>query len=105
MIGRHSGGLPTGDGSDSFSKEHVPYLLDILFKHRSAAIREFLRDRDQPHSGPKRILRERVESSLATRAIKGEDLVDLLDRVEGWGNQHIYLFKATEAAIEKWNSE
>jgi len=37
----------------------------------------------------------------ASRKITREDLVSLLDQIEGFGNQHIYLFKIPETWLEK----
>src|SRR5262249_21959133 len=32
-------------------------------------------------------------------------LVELLDQVEGWDNQHIYLYRSPEELIARWNTE
>jgi hypothetical protein len=66
-------------------------LLDFLFDHRAEVIRGFLREHQRPVSGTKEQLRERVTSCIADGTVPVAALVDLLDTVEGWGNQHAYL--------------
>lgn len=62
-------------------------------------IQDFLRSRNLPFSGTKDDLRARVLAYLDERAIQPSDLVALLDAVEGWGNQHVYLYKAPDSLI------
>lgn len=75
------------------------FLLDVLFNHKVAWVRDLLKEKGLPSSGTKPELRERLEEHLEAQAVEPSDLVDLLDQVEGWGNQHIYLFKASDALL------
>src|SRR5437660_1781308 len=95
-----------GDG-DALSDEDQGVLLDLLFEHRADVIRQFLRDREMPVSGTKEQLRNRVTGYLTDGDVSASQLVDLLDEVEGWGNQHVYLVRipATSTALEPWQNE
>ena len=83
----------------------VPFLLDILFDHKMSWIQELLREKEIATGGTKTELREKVEDCLEDESLQTSDLVDLLDRVEGWGNQHIYLYKADNKLIRTLSDE
>lgn len=92
---------------DPFTDGDQTLLLDFLFDHRADVIRDFLRERAQPVSGTKEQLRERVTGYIADGTVPLPHLVDLLDAVEGWGNQHVYLLKANanSPVLEEWADE
>lgn len=96
---------PLVEERDPFSAEDLPPLLDLLFDHRMKVIQDFLRDKKQPFTGDKDHLRNRVNNYVRDKVITGEELIALLDHVEGWGNQHIYLFKATDSLAKLWATE
>jgi len=81
-----------GDGDTSF-------LLDVLFDHKMEWVQKWLRDKGLSAAGNKPELRSRVESGLEDETLEESDLIALLDQVEGWGNQHIYLYKAEKELI------
>src|SRR4051794_12569846 len=96
----------SGEGDD-ISDEDQGVLLDLLFEHRADVIRQFLRDREMPVSGTKEQLRDRVTGYLTDGDVSAAQLIDLLDTVEGWGNQHAFLVRvpATSTALEAWQAE
>lgn len=94
-----------GNGEEGVATADVPCLLDLLFKHRMCLIQGFLKDKGKAYSGTRPKLRQRVESYLDEGAVLAHELVDLLDRICGWGNQHVYLYKAPASQIERWNTE
>jgi hypothetical protein len=96
-------GMPYGE--DGVQAGEIPDLLNLLFDHRKHVIQEFLKGRSRAFSGTRQKLRERIEGYLDDGSVRPEDLVELLDRIEGWGNQHIYLYKASDELISRWNSE
>lgn len=95
---------PAAGGEGAITGADRDTLLDLLFDHRADVIREFLRERECPVSGTKAELRDRISGFVDDGTIPATDLVDLLDEVEGWGNQHIYLYRApAEAdALKEW---
>jgi len=80
-------------------------ILDLIFSHRMDWVQGFLKDHGLKVSGKKDELRTRLESSIDKGKIEEEKLVLRLDRIEGWGNQHIYLYKVGEALIARLSSE
>jgi hypothetical protein len=66
---------------------------------------EFLRSRELVFSGTKDELRGRVEQYLREGAVQATDLVALLDSIEGWGDQHVYLYTASEALLAVLSDE
>ncbi len=105
MTKKEPPGKRVPNGEDVVQAGDIPDLLNIIFNHRKAVLQGFLRDRRQAFSGTQEKLRERVEGYLSDGSVRAEELVELLDRIEGWGNQHIYLYRATDVLIERWNSE
>jgi hypothetical protein len=100
-------GLPvTRPSEDGVKPTDAPQvLMDLLFKHRLDVVRSFLKERELPSSGTKKKLRERVEDGLEDGSISRDEIIDLIDRVEGWGNQHIYLYKSADEQIGRWDTE
>lgn len=79
--------------------------LDLLLDHRSDFVREFLRENNLPVSGTKAELRERLESALHAGTLRVADIIEHLDEIEGWGNQHVYLYSSPEGLLRTWRSE
>jgi hypothetical protein len=46
-----------------------------------------------------------VERYVEKKVVSAEQLIGLLDHVEGWGNQHIYLYKAPTSLLKAWSTE
>jgi len=80
-------------------------LLDCVLVHRAERIREFLAQVSLPRSGTKDILRERLAEFLETDSERAVQLVEFLNEIEGWGNQHLYLYKSSAALCSRWRSE
>ena len=79
-------------------------LLDLIFSHKLDHVRNFLQVRQLPKSGNRGELRERLESALASGRVVPTALVWLLDSIEGFGNQHIYLYQASASLAEQFKS-
>ncbi len=75
-------------------------LIELIFAHTKQHVSDFLQGKNIPYTGTKETLEERIRTGIDQRAISHEELVALLDDIEGWGNQHVYLYKLTEAAVE-----
>lgn len=105
MTEKELSGKRVPHGEDGVQPGEIPDLLNIIFNHRKAILQSFLRERQQAFSGTQVKLRERVEEYLSDGSVSPEELVELLDRVEGWGNQHIYLYRSPDALIERWSTE
>lgn len=80
-------------------------VLDYLFAHKMTFMQDFLRVHELSFSGSKSQLRQRFEEYLTGGLIQGETLITLLDRIEMWGRQHIYLYKSPDHALNSWKNE
>ncbi|MEI9941982.1 MAG: hypothetical protein WDO69_32615 [Pseudomonadota bacterium] len=79
--------------------------LDLLLDHKAEFVRAFLEANDLAVSGAKAELRDRLEDALAKGTVIVGDIIARLDEIEGWGNQHVYLYRAPEGILPTWRSE
>ncbi len=93
------------EDQEGLTEEEVELVLDYLLSHKMAFTQEFLRARSLPFSGSKARLRERLEAYLGDGRLSATDLVQLLNDIEGWGNQHIYLYNGSDQLIKPWLEE
>ncbi len=97
--------LATVDGHGPFDDWELERLVEYVFAHRMLAIQNFLSDHGLATSGTKEKLKERVQQALDDKTILPEDLVGLLDHIEGWGNQHVYLYASPPGEQRAWKNE
>lgn len=93
------------DESQLPPEDEVGAVLDYLFSHRKASIQDFLQANELARSGTKQELRERIMEALVDEIITVGDLIVLLDTIEGWGNQHVYLYTAPAGELKRWKTE
>lgn len=99
---------PTRTNSDSAQSESEPLnfeigrAVDYLLAKRLDVVRDLLKNAELPSSGNRATLEKRVLKALADDHISPQQIIDHLDQLEGWGNQHIALFRSTEALAESW---
>ncbi len=80
-------------------------LLDLVLAHKLDYTRSFLRERRLHFTGTTAVLRERLTLYLNTEVIHADELIDLLNNIEGWGNQHVYLFSSPDGLLDSWTNE
>ena len=80
---------------NSLTQDERDRLVGMVLGHNLQHVREFLQNRGIPKSGNKEQLEERIYNSLDSHRLVDSELIWLLDTIEGWGNQHIYLYKVT----------
>jgi hypothetical protein len=90
---------------DRFSDEDIQLVLDYLISHKMEFIQNYLREKNLPFSGTKAVLRSRLNDYLNNSQLIIQELIDLLNKIEGWGNQHIYLYIAPSDFIDLWRDE
>lgn len=91
--------------SEDLTADEVQQVLDYLLAHKKALIHPFLRERSLPFSGAKAQLWARLEGYIAGGRVDASSLVFLLDKIEGWGNQHIYLYRSPSSLIKPWRTK
>lgn len=89
--------------TSSMQDEDIELLLDLLFSHNMEFIQDFLKERQLHYSYTKTELRDRVRDYWEREVLRFEELVQLLNQIEGWGDQHIYLYKAPFALSRHWS--
>ena len=93
------------DGHQPFDSSEIELLIQYVLSHKKNYVQQFLRDHNLPVSGTKEELKERLETQVSDEQIAPEDLVGLLNEVEGWGDQHIYLYESPPGETAVWKSE
>lgn len=80
-------------------------LLDCAFTHKAAWIREFLSDAGLAKSGTRDDLRERLRGYIDGSIARCRGLTEFLNRISGWGNQHLYLYNAPPSMLPEWRTK
>jgi hypothetical protein len=91
--------------SDSSENGDLDNLLDCALAHKADTLRRFLDDEGLPTSGTRDALRARLQEFAEGDAGRIARLTNYLDLIEGWGNQHLYLYKAPAGLCRAWRSE
>ncbi|HEY9687566.1 MAG TPA: hypothetical protein V6C52_11365 [Coleofasciculaceae cyanobacterium] len=81
----------TSDDAQLTAQERA-LLLDMLRNHKNEYIKEFLKANSLKRGGKKDDLFARIEEGIETGKISDKQLIDLLDRIEEYGNQHTFLY-------------
>ena len=93
------------DDSESLTGDELNVLLDLILGNKMEFTQVFLRQRGLPFSGKLSQLRDRLDGYLANNDISVNDLIALLNNIEGWGRQHIYFFRVPDNLIDEWRDE
>jgi len=93
------------DGYQPPDADEIDRTIEYIFGHRKEALRGFLSSHALPVTGKKETMRARVVQELESGRIRADELIGLLDSIEGWGNQHIYLYEAPAGELTTWKSE
>ncbi len=81
-------------------------LLDLLFAHKLQFIKELLRKHGVPVSGSKPDLRKKLSQEIGRGSLDQASILSYLDQIEGWGNQHVFLYKSSsQKAQQTWKNE
>jgi hypothetical protein len=86
-------------------KREIERLLACALTQRSDHIRNFLSEVQLPRSGNKAELRDRLREYLTSVDDGMRRLTSRLNELDGWGNQHAYLYKSTSAHCRTWRRE
>ncbi len=86
------------------TEQEVAILLDLVLARPSRQLSAFLRRNKLPSTATKEVIRRRLSASVDDRGVEVAELIGLLDELEGWGNQHIYLYKSSDKEAQRWGS-
>ena len=81
-------------------------LLDLLSAHKISFIKVLLRNNDLPVSGNKKDLRKRLLEACNKGDVKPEHVLSFVNQIEGWGNQHVFLYQSpSQKLVQTWRDE
>lgn len=86
-------------------KQDIEIILDVLFENNKDFIVDFLSDHNLPTTGTKEELKSLVKDQVSQKKISPDEIVALVNKIEGWGNQRIYLFKVHGSLNKSWKDE
>lgn len=75
-------------------------LLDSIFSHKMDFVKSYFRDKDVPFSYRRDLLYSKLNEGIDDGTFSLVELTELLDRIEEFGNQHIYLFKCNPEYVK-----
>lgn len=81
-------------------KAHInesEFLLNSVMAQKAQHAKALLGAKGLTKTGTKHELRERLSEALEDGTVTTDDLVEILDTVESWGRQHIFLYETPNA--------
>jgi hypothetical protein len=85
-----------------YSSEEIELLLTYVAGLRKDVLQRFLADRDLARSGNKTDVITRLQEAIDEETLFYDDLIELLDNVEPWAKQHVFLYDGTTPGPTKW---
>lgn len=93
------------ESSESINENDLLLLIDLTLSHNNREIQEFLKSKDLKYSGTTKELKEKLKKYIDSGDITPEEIISLLDQLEEYGNQHIYLFNLPENYLSELQDE
>lgn len=93
----------SANGNSLISTENQNWLIDELFGHKKEFINDFFLEKGSRYgysSYNKEQLKEKILESLQEGSFAVNDLIYLLDKIEEFGRQHIYLYQYNANLID-----
>ena len=78
-------------------------IVELLFSHVNRPIQELLKSKKVAFTGTSDKLKKRLIRAIEDGFISTFELSSLLDQLEDYGNQHIFLFIIPEDELPKLN--
>jgi len=85
---------------DASQIDQKKLLLDSIFSHRLDYIKDYFRSKDETFSFRRDILYSKLNEGIDDGTFSLSELTKLLDKIEEYGNQHIYLYNCNEQFIK-----
>jgi len=81
------------------------HAVNLLFAHKLDSIRPIFKEHGLKTTGAKPALESRLTQAISERVLTADEIVEALDSIEGWGNQHVYLYSVPIGICKKWKNE
>ena len=85
---------------DASQIDQKKLLLDSIFSHKLDFVKDYFRLKDAPFSFRRDILYSKLNEGIDDGTFSLIELTKLLDRIEEFGNQHIYLYNCNSEYIK-----
>jgi hypothetical protein len=85
---------------DASQIDQKKLLLDSIFSHKLDFVKDYFRLKDMPFSFRRDILYSKLNEGIDDGTFSLIELTKLLDRIEEFGNQHIYLYNCNSEYIK-----
>lgn len=78
------------------------YLIEFCVSKKREFVNEFLKDNGLRPSSNREELRQALHDYIEQGDLSIDELAKFLNRVEGWGNQHIFFYHAPPGSFSLW---
>src|SRR5712691_10373878 len=85
------------DGVAAGSQDSDGQLLDLALLQGNRFIKELLRSKKLPIGTNKEQFEQHLREAISGGQLTRADVLDWLRDVEGWGNQHVFVFASPDA--------
>lgn len=85
---------------DANQVDQKKLLIDSIFSHKLDFIKDYFRSKEAPFSFKRDILYSKLNEGIDDGTFSLAELTKLLDKIEEFGNQHIYLFNCNMEYIK-----
>lgn len=92
--------MTNGNAEQAWSEVSVDQLLDLVLLQGNRFIKEFLRSRGLPIGTNKQQFEEHLRKAIADHELTPEVIREWLSDVEGWGNQHVFVFDVPDGDVD-----
>ena len=87
----------------TYEAEELELLFTYVADLRKDVLQEFLASHDLLKTGSKAEVISRLQDAIEQRVLTYDALIALLDRVEPWSKQHVFLFGSpTDMVLDNW---
>ncbi len=79
-----------------YSYDELELLINFILSHKKEYIQQFLKERGLHYFYTKALLKDKIYEGIEKENFTKDELIELLDFIEEYGNQHIYLFRVAD---------
>jgi hypothetical protein len=91
--------MPNGHAAGDWTEATIDQIIDLVLLQGNRFIRELLRSKELRLGTNKEQFEAHLREAIADGRVSRTDLEAWLTDVEGWGNQHVYVFQVPNADL------
>ncbi len=89
----------TGYRIKEIDERDIDIVIELILNHINRPVQELLKSKNLPFSGTTDKLKVKLKKSIIDGVVSAVELSSLLDRIEDYGDQHIFLFQVPNDAL------